>query len=374
MNKDVDFSARVVQFYDTRVVVERLISSGDVGQTIVIPLTITNGGNGPLVYSGDINFPDPTWTGGLDIVNLTLQGYAEAQANLTFTVPQEAINRSYDFTMVIISSGGEVHLTNFTFAVRQFHDLQMTVISEPPPVTQGQQAWVRIKLENLGNGIDNVTLTSLTPSTWTFEFSEKNPVLKPFSEVIIDVRFDTEVNTAGGTHQVDLKAYYGPSKMDLVEVKADIHILTRPDLIVVADSLNLSEPNPYVDMLVRITAIIRNDGQTVARDVFAQLYIDGIPEGQPQYVSSIEPGDEETLTFIWTTNASGLRELRIVADYQNDVDEPDENNNAVTTTVNVSKVDLKTSPGLSYWVTILAMTAAVTITWRQRQRRRSMTE
>jgi len=374
LTKEVEFSARVVQFYDTLVVVERLISSGDVGQTIVIPLSITNGGNGPVAYSGDINFPDATWTGGLDIANLTLEGYAEAQANLTFTVPHEAINRSYDFTMVIISSGGELHLENFTFAVNQYHDLRMTVISEPPTVTQGQQAWVRLKLENLGNGVDEVTMTSQPPSTWTFEFSEKGPVLQPFSEVIIDVRFDTEVNTAGGEHQVNLLAYYGPSKMELAEATAVVNVLTRPDLIVAADSLNLSEPSPYVDMLVRITAIIRNDGQTLARDVFVQLYVDGIPEGQPQYVSSIEAESEETLTFIWTTSVSGLRELRIVADYQNDIDEPDEVNNQATTTVDVSKVDLKTSPGPTSLVALLAMTTAVAITWNQRRRRRNMTE
>ena len=108
--------------------------------------------------------------------------------------------------------------------------------------------------------------------------------------------------------------------------------------------------------------------------MFAQLYVDGMPEGQPLYVSTIEAGGEETLTFIWTTNASGLRELRIVADFQDDIDEVDETNNEVSTTVKVSKADLKTSPGLSYAVALLAMMAAFTITWNQRRKRRYMLE
>ncbi len=374
MSKEVTFSARVIQFYATSVVVEDLISSGDVNQTIVIPMSISNGGNGPVVYNGDINFPDQTWVGGLDIANLTLAGYKDAQANLTFTVPSEAINQSYDFTMVVISSGGEIHLENFTFSVNQFHDLLVTVVSEPPTVTQGEQAFVRLKLENRGNGIENITLTARPPSTWTFEFSVRVPVLDAFSDAFVDLRFDTDVNTPGGANQIDVLAYYGPSKMELIEISTVVNVLTRPDLMVLAESLNLSDTDPYVDMIVRVTTTIRNDGQTLARDVFAQLYVDGMPEGQPQYVSTIEAGGEETLTFIWTTNASGLRELRIVADFQDDIDEVDETNNEVSTTVKVSKADLKTSPGLSYAVALLAMMAAFTITWNQRRKRRYMLE
>ncbi len=373
LTKEVGFSATVVQFYDTRVVVERLVTSGDVGQTVVIPLSITNGGNGPVQYTGDINFPDATWTGGLDIGNLTLAGYSDARVNLSFTVPADAINRSYDFTLVVISSGGEVHLENFTFAVHQFHDVRLKIISEAPTVTQGQPAWVRITLENMGNGMEGITLTSEPPSTWTFAFSDDDPVLEPFSDVMIDVRFDTEVNTIGGVHQMDILAYYGPSKMELVRAAATVNVLTRPDLSVSSGSLNLSEDSPYVDMLVRITATVRNEGQTIARDVFVQLYVDGSPEGQPQYVSSIEPGGEETLTFVWTTNSSGLRELRVVADYQDDIDEVDELNNEASTSVEVSQVDLKTSPGLTTLVVLLAMTTALAITWGQRRRRRDLT-
>jgi uncharacterized membrane protein/subtilisin family serine protease len=372
LTKNVTFSARVVQFYDTQVDVQRLVTSGDVGQTVVIPLMITNGGNGPVLYNGDINFPDASWVGGLDIANLTLEGYMDARANLSFTVPEDAINRSYDFTMVIISSGGEIHMENFTFSVRQFHDLRVTLLSEVPTVTQGQPAWLRLKLENLGNGVESISLTAETPTTWTFEFTERMPVLDPLSEAIVDLRLDTESRTPGGAHQVDVLAYYGPSKTELVRVPGVVNVLTRPDLQVTEEDLNLSDEAPYVDMLVRIAATIRNDGETVARDVFAQLYVDGIPEGQPQYVSSIEPGDEETLTFIWTTNASGFRELRVVADFQNDIDEMDEDNNVATTTVSVSKVDLKTSPGPTSIVALVALTSALVITWNQRRRRRDM--
>jgi uncharacterized membrane protein len=369
LSKDVPFFATVVQFHDTHVEIERLVNSGDVGETIVIPLTISNGGNGPVDYNGDINFPDASWVGGLDMANMTVEGYGEASTNLAFTVPEDAINRSYDFTLVVISSGGEVHLQNFTFSVHQFHDLLVSIESEPPTVTQGQPAWVRLRLENMGNGVEEVTLTASPPSTWTFEYSIRMPSIDPLSDVIVDLRLDTDADTPGGTHLVDVLAYYGPAKTELVEVTASVEVMTRPDLVVTG-GLNLSDEHPYVDSLVRVTVAVTNDGQTQARDVFAQLYVDDVPQGQAQYVSSIEPGGTETLTFVWTTNASGLRTLRVVVDFQGDIDEVDEDNNEASATVDVSKVDLKTSPGLSVFAALLAISASTAVAWNIRSRRR----
>ncbi len=370
LSRDVAFSARVVQFYDTGVEVERLVNSGDVGETIVIPLTISNDGNGPVDYNGDINFPDSSWVGGLDMANLTVPGYGSAATNLTFTVPDDAINRSYDFTLVVISSGGEIHLQNFTFSVRQFHDLRISVVSTVPTVTQGEEAWVSVKLENMGNGVEDVTMTARTPSTWTFEFSSRMPTLDPLSEVIVDLRIDTDKNTPGGAQKTDVLAYFGPAKTELVETSTTVNILTRPDLVVMGESLNLSEEHPYVDTLVRVSITVRNDGQTLARDVFAQLYVDDVPEGQAQYLSSIEPGGMESFTFVWRTNASGLRTLRLSIDFQNDIDEVSEDNNEATVTVEVSKVDLKTSPGLTVIAALLAMSLSVAVAWNVRSRRR----
>jgi len=372
LEKNVSFSAQVVQFYDTEVEVLDLVSSGNAGETIVIPLSIRNRGNGPVTYNGDINFPGPAWKGGLDLANLTLDGYRDARSNLTFTVPVDALNASYDFTMLVISSGGEVHLTNFTFTVLQFHQLSVELVSEVPTVTQGQQAWVRLRLVNSGNGLEEVTLTADPPSTWTFDFSDRYPSIEPFSEVVVDVRLDTDLVSPGGSYEVLLAAYYGPAKMESQEVTVSVNVLTRPDLTVPEWGLVLSEVSPYVDSLVRITANVTNEGETTAREVFVQLFVDGVPVGQPQYVSSIEPGETETMTFLWTTNSSGPKEVRVVADYRDDVDEVDEDNNSASTTVQVSKVDLKTSPGPTLVVALLAVMAAVGLTWDHRRRRKGM--
>jgi len=370
ISKNVTYSGEVIQVYDSRYEVLKQIREGDVGQTVVIPISISNQGNGPVTYSGDINFPDASWTGGMDIENLTLQGYKEIQANLTFAIPSEAVNQSYDFTMVIISTGDDIFFDNFTFTVRQFHELEVSVTSAPPTITQGQTAHVRILIENMGNGREELSVTAITPGIWTFEFSENLPVIENFSEVVLDLRLDTNVETPSGTYDVEVMAYYGLAKMEMTKVIVPVNVLSRQDLAIDPSDLNVSEDHPNVDMLVRITAIVANLGETMAKDVFVQLYIDGIPIGQPQYISSIQPSDEESLTFLWTTDRTGVHEIKVLADFNDDLDEPDEDNNGASVMVEVETIELQTSPGPTYLIALLAITGAVAVSINHRRRSR----
>jgi uncharacterized membrane protein len=370
LTKSVSFSAEVVQFYDTNVTVRSMVTDGKVGETIRIPLQITNRGNGPVSYSGDINFPDAAWTGGIDLANTTVGGYSDVLANLTFVVPPLAIARSYDFTMVILSSGSEQIFNNFTFRVEQFHDVRISVLPGVPTVTQGQRATLKVLLENEGNGDDTVMLTSSPPSTWTFDFEMRETTLEPYSSVQLGVWFNTEVTTAGKLYEVPVIAYYGPAKTLAVETLAKVNVLVRPDLAIVDGSLNVSEPNPSVDMLVRITVSVANEGETVATDVFVQLFVDDVPVDQPKYMSTIEPGDEESFTMLWRTETGGLRNLRVVADYSNGIDEADEGNNDASVTVDVQPLVLKTSPGPTYLMALAAIAGATTVAMAGRRRRR----
>jgi hypothetical protein len=248
----------------------------------------------------------------------------------------------------------------------------VVLVSDVPTVTQGEPAFLQLRLENMGNGVEGTTLTADPPSTWTFEFSSREPTIDPMSEVLVDLRLDTEASTPGGLQEVEVLAYYGPARTEVVNLTVQVNVLTRPDLQLVDGELNLSDDHPYVNTLVRIGVNVANAGETTARDVFAQLYVDDVPEGQAQYLSSIDPGDVEALTFTWTTNSSGFRTLRVVVDFQDGVDETDEANNEASATVEVSKVDLKTSPGLTALVLLLAMSAGVAVAWNSRARRRGL--
>ena len=236
-------------------------------------------------------------------------------------------------------------------------------------MTQGQQASIQVLLENLGNGFETVSFTSDPPNTWTFNFSHREPVLGPYSSSAVELRLYTDVSTAGGLYQVPIIAYFGLAKTLSTDAVAMVNIITRPDLAFTTPSLNVSEPNPSRDMLVRVTATVVNQGETVARDVFVQLYVDDIPVGQPQYMSSIEAGETEEFIMLWRTESSGLHQLRMVADFQNDIDEPDEGNNEASVIIEVQQLELKTSPGPSSLLALVAIAGAAGVAIRVKRRR-----
>ncbi len=76
----------------------------------------------------------------------------------------------------------------------------------------------------------------------------------------------------------------------------------------------------------------------------------------------------------WTTTTSGVHEVKVLADYNGDIDEADEENNAASLVVEVENIELKTSPGPTYLIALLAITgaAAVAVNHRRRGRRTSL--
>ena len=88
----------------------------------------------------------------------------------------------------------------------------------------------------------------------------------------------------------------------------------------------------------------------------------------------MQPSDEESLTFLWTTSSTGVHEVKVLADFNDDLDEPDEDNNGASVMVEVETIELQTSPGPTYLIALLAITgaAAVSINYRRRSRGASL--
>jgi uncharacterized membrane protein/subtilisin family serine protease len=354
------FSAVVVQIWRSQVDVVGLVAEGRPKDRVVIPLRIANDGNGPVEYDGDINFPSAAWVGGLDIEHLGVPAYGSARANLTFTVPADAINRSYDFTMVVISSGGEGFYTNFTFTVKQFHGITARVVEAPPAVTQGMPTRLRLRMDNYGNGVERLDLTVAgSPAGWTWTFSDEHPSVEPFSTGYVSVDVVTTKATSGARYESRIVLKYGDTPRQEASVKVTLEVLTRADLQVLPADLNLSAMAVKVGTMVRIVATVTNIGQTEARDFEVQLLVDGAPVGQQLFVSSIAPGEAEELTFVWTANRSGVHELGVRVDPDSSVDEVDSGNNVATTYVEVKLPEVKGWPTTTMVVGMLIIAALV---------------
>jgi uncharacterized membrane protein len=372
MSRSLSLSGTVLQFYNSQYTVVHRDTEADVGARISLPITIDNNGNGPTTYRFDIKAPGPEWNPTLERALLEIDGYRWDQTTLNLTVPTDAINQTYDFTLAIIESGGEVYNFNFTVAVRQFFDLEVAVVSGTPVVTQGDIANLRVRITNNGNGVENVKLLARSPPEyWSFLGPSTFEDIEPFSDQVVTLSFETHKETAGDTYSIDLLTRYGPGYSETVSTGGSVTILTRPDLVIRPGDLNVSIPNPVVGTLIQAHVTVRNLGETEAQEVYVQFYLDGTPLGQVHYVSSVGPGEAESFTIPWLTNVSGIHEISAVVDVTKDVDETNENNNMANLELNIDSIDYETSPGPSSLFALGALTiVALGVARRTRSRLR----
>ena len=370
MERSVRLTATVSQFFDNRLTATHRDVEADVGTYITVPLVLDNMGNGPVEYVFDVSAPSSEWLAGCTPGSMTVAGYGSGSAELKFRVPERAINATFDLSLGVIPSGGPVLHHAFTFAARQFHALELRSVSQPPVVTQGQPATVTMRIVNLGNGLERVKLlASDLPDLWAYDGAQAVYEVPPFGQLEAQVVLETSKETPGGTHRVGMLARYAYDST--ANASAEVRVLTRPDLAIASGSLNVSDPMPTVGSMVQVGLTITNLGQTAARDVFLQLYVDGVPVGQPQFLTSLAPGEVESFSFLWQTNTSGLHVVSAMVDFTHVVDETREDNNGAQMTVPVEQVHYKTTPALPYpWVLLaLAAVAALALVARRSRAR-----
>ncbi|MCK4970570.1 MAG: hypothetical protein KAS77_08590, partial [Thermoplasmata archaeon] len=369
MEAKVTLSAEVIQFYDNGYTVSIRDVEGEVGSQHTFPVTIDNRGNGPVNYVLSLGAPTPDWAAGFEHPNVTVPGYGWTTVNVSFTVPQGAESGASDFSLAAIPSGGDRLQQNFTFNVLQYHDLEMSITYEDAMVTQGMDVRVDLRLRNMGNGVEDVkVLLPNLPSLWTFDIESDTVSVPAFGTVDLSLVVHTNRETRGGDYPVRIVARYGPPPQATSEGTVKVTILTRADLIVRNGLLETSEVEIFEGTLVRLTISVENLGETGAKDIYVQFFIDGAPMGQPLYIPEMLPGALETLTTSWNANVTGLHELSATVDFTGDVDELNEDNNRASTQVNVEPLVLKTSPGFGPVALLIALATLAVVVGLGRRR------
>ncbi len=365
----VTLSAEVLQFYENAYQVTLREVEGEVGTDVTVPLTIENKGNGRVEYVLAAQADQPSWEAGFEVPSVTVDGYEWTQVDMTFTVPSEAVADSHQLSIVVLPSGGEGLTHNFTFTVLQYHGLEMEVLSEAFTVTQGQPFDVEVRLINTGNGYEDAKLlVPELPAFWSFDLENGEVELEPFRHIDLTITVHTNRETAGGNYMVGLLARYGPDQSTITST-ASATVLTRADLVVVGGMLVPSALEVMEGDLVTIQLDVSNSGETTARDVYVQFFLDGLPYSQPLYLSSLEPGEVQNLSTSWTANLTGFHELSVKVDSTNDVDETIEDNNGASVQVHVETPDYQTSPGPSLVLVLVVMMALALVVARRRRRR-----
>lgn len=356
LSRSVALSAILLQFYDTVLTATHREHDADVGTTVKVGLLVKNGGNGQVDYVFDLLAPSSEWAMRTDPGGLRAPGYSSGEAELSFTVPLLARNQSYELSVAAIPSGGPVVYHNFTFSARQFHALALSTASSTPTVTQGSRATVAFRVENRGNGVEQVRLlASSLPGTWTAVIPDGTRDLAPFETVDVPVGFDTSRDTPRGTYRVTILARFGYD--ETVNATAEVRVVTRPDLLIEPGSFMVNAINPAVGNVVQFNLTIFNAGDTAATDVFVQFLVDNYALGQPQYLSSLGPGERQSFLVSWLTNTSGTHLAQVIIDPLRGVDETNEANNGGYLTVDVEDVKYRTTPSVPVPLVALALVA-----------------
>jgi subtilase family serine protease len=103
----------------------------------------------------------------------------------------------------------------------------------------------------------------------------------------------------------------------------------QPDLR--ADNIFLNISDPVLGDSVLVTGVFRNDGETSANNVIANLYIGGtLVNSTP--ITNLSAGSSETITSSWTPITNGYFDIQLSIDPQNTIAESNEDNNVRTET------------------------------------------
>ena len=119
----------------------------------------------------------------------------------------------------------------------------------------------------------------------------------------------------------------------------------RPDPQVVANSMLLNVSIPQVGDQVRLTTEVFNAGNIKAESVDLAFVIDGVEEDRKTV--DINPGASRQSTWYWTPSQSGTTTLELKIDPDDTVDEIQENNNLLTTIVDVTAPGVKVTSNVT---------------------------
>lgn len=109
-------------------------------------------------------------------------------------------------------------------------------------------------------------------------------------------------------------------------------LLPLPDLTLT--SITVAPTEPLVQETVTVKITVKNAGNVKASGILVELKADGVPV-QTSTVREIEAGKSTIVTFTWKPAEAGTYTLRAMVDPDDKIEELNEENNVISTTVTV---------------------------------------
>lgn len=194
---------------------------------------------------------------------------------------------------------------------------------------EGQQVQVYAWISNIG-GKQNTTnvsfyLDGIYNGTVPVSINGKSS----WTIVSLPMVFDS-----AGMHQVkvivdeEMRITEADEGNNLITSNIFVHV-PQPDLIAYDIFLNITDPVKGDNVLV--TGILRNDGETIASNIEARMYINGTLYNNT-VIFGLVPGESTVLTSNWIPASEGFFDISINIDPLNNITESNEYNNIRTET------------------------------------------
>ena len=302
------------------------------GETLNITLNVTNNGN----YEDVVDF------GSLSSWNVTLPNSVTLDANqskpvnIFVNIPPDAFAGNHSVNINIAGKGPSFSI-QLNIVVKQHYNLSIYIPEKNKTSTPNSVVNFTVNITNNGNGNDTVTFSS--NSNW---LQNTSIIILPGTSKKGTLSFSIPKSTALGIYNFTVTC---AGKINTTTFNISIRV-SAPDLKLTR--IELSNQNPSEKELITVNVFVSNNGDMPANNVRVGFYVDDIFVSNSTAILILPAGKDGVVVFVWYAEP-GTHELKFTADPENSINEPDEENNIYTKTVNVKGEET------GYWVIYLTV-------------------
>ena len=315
----------------------------DSGAARILRFNVLNTGNSPgdvelerIVYIRSGNTTPPEWETSLDPGLFTLNGSEERLVTLRVDIPPSAEPGDHAEVEVIgVIEGREVQEANISYHfmvnvnTELFYEFK-TEKNRTVNLGRGEADPVEfeIYLNNRGNvpiswsaGVKGelLLISSVDPEDGTMNPGEVQWVTVTVTVPEIRDTYEGKIELLSGEAGIEVD---WDVMVDVVipNIRADGTIIVEPD------RGNLGEE-------VTLSARIINEGGVDVGAFSCSLVVDGTLENEKEVRDGVRSGEDVSVVFLWTPDEAGSHDLAINLDSGSEIDELDEDDNRVNTTL-----------------------------------------
>jgi uncharacterized membrane protein/subtilisin family serine protease len=196
----VELSAVADQYFDFRLAGNASLQVLP-GSTATHSILLDNAGNGPDAVELSMSGLPAGWGAYLSGGRFSLQAREKQRATLTVTPPAGAPALAFSNITVEATAGGNQHrFIHLATTVLQTAGVGLELADGPDSATAGDAAVLVLRVQNNGNGPDNINLSASGDAGFGFEFRDGAPQVRAGDFVLIDLELSVPRSAPAGEH------------------------------------------------------------------------------------------------------------------------------------------------------------------------------